>query len=74
MAESEASPQMVIDTGKWLQSEQERQQLRLANARLVEEKNQLLEYIKFGRDAMKSAFGNLVAWDAKVKHLFDKSP
>lgn len=70
--ESEASQQMVIDTDRWLLSEQERQQLRLANARLVAEKNQLLEYIKFGRDAMKSAVGNLVVWDAKVKRLFDK--
>ena len=38
MAESEASPEMMIDTDKWLLSEQERQQLRLANARLVEER------------------------------------
>lgn len=62
---------MMISTDKWRMNQQELASLRAANARLVTEKSVLLECIKFGRDAAKSAVGNLIAFDAKVKHLFD---
>lgn len=68
--ESEADT-MMITTDRWKMTQEQLVQLRAANARLVAEKNFLLDLLRFGRDAAKSAVGNLVAFDAKVKKLFD---
>ena len=70
MMESEADT-MLITTDRWKMSQQELASLRAANARLVMQNSKLTEYVNFGRDAMKSAMGNLVAWDTKVKQYIE---
>lgn len=76
MLESEANPQMVIDTDKWLLSQEERQQLRRANARLVSEKNQLIKHVNAFKRMVFTALGEMPAeWiDGAVSNLIARNP
>ena len=71
MAESEASPQMVIDTDQWLLSEQERQQLRLANARLVAEKNAFYDMLNRWQSILGAARGNISKAEKEVRDFLN---
>lgn len=68
--ESEAET-MLVDTGKWRMTLDENASLRAANARLKQEKDYYRELLSFARATTKSAIGNLIAFDAKVKHIFE---
>ena len=67
--ESEAD--LMISTGTWRASEEERLSLRAANARLVEEKNALITMAERWQSILGAARGNISKAEKEVRDFLN---
>ena len=68
--ESEADT-MMITTDRWKLSEEERRQLRLANARLVAEKNAFYAMLDRWQGVLGAARGNISKAEKEVRDFLN---